>query len=65
MLFNEELETLETDLLMPTSELDGDQAAPDEDLAGEDELVEEEDADLDEEDAALDADESEDEEPAA
>lgn len=41
MLFNEELETLETDLLVTDSELDGDQAESEEEV----EMDEEEEAD--------------------
>ncbi len=51
MLFNEELDTLETDLLVTDSELDGDQAEPEEELENDDEADEaDEEADLDEAD---------------
>lgn len=41
MLFNEELDTLETDLLVTDSELDGDQAEPEEEVENDDEADEE------------------------
>ncbi len=65
MLFNEELETLETDLLVTNSELDGDQAEPEEEVDSEDEMDGEEDAELADDDADVDSEEAATDKPAA
>lgn len=64
MLFNEELETLETDLLVTNSEPDGDQAE-EEEVDSEDEMDGEEDAELADDDADVDSEEAATDEPAA
>ena len=66
MLFNEELELFETDILMTTSDFDGDQDEPDEEMDDEemDDLDEDEDADMADDDDDLVVEEDEDDEAA-